>query len=154
MDEVLRLPLRVVVVVVLFTTIDKAGVWGVKAIMIDLSNIHVTSGGRSQPLAAMFSYHLVHTSPICRLPIVFNDSSFDGWCNTSFDWTRKEKQRMDGTDTEGPIQANAQHPPSPWRPCFSKDRNQCRNRSRYILSKNILSKVHEDWTKTVSLQKI
>ncbi|KAH3771603.1 hypothetical protein DPMN_172929 [Dreissena polymorpha] len=49
----------------------------------------------------MFSYHLVHTSPICQLPIVLNASSFDGGCNTSFDWTRKEKQQMDGTDTEG-----------------------------------------------------
>ncbi|KAH3845351.1 hypothetical protein DPMN_033864 [Dreissena polymorpha] len=34
-------------------------------------------------------------------PIVLNASSFDGGCNTTFDWTRKEKQRMDGTDTEG-----------------------------------------------------
>ncbi|KAH3885679.1 hypothetical protein DPMN_009674 [Dreissena polymorpha] len=49
----------------------------------------------------MFTYHLVHTSPICQLPIVLNASSFDGGCNTSFDWTRKEKPRMDGTDTEG-----------------------------------------------------
>ncbi|KAH3844527.1 hypothetical protein DPMN_086786 [Dreissena polymorpha] len=48
---------------------------------------------------AMFSYHLkLHTSPICQLPIVLNASSFDDWCNTSFDWTRKEKQRMDGTE--------------------------------------------------------
>ncbi|KAH3769828.1 hypothetical protein DPMN_171105 [Dreissena polymorpha] len=58
--------------------------------------------GTHPQLAAMFSYHLkFHTSPICQLPIVLNASSFDDWCNTSFDWTRKEKQRMDGTDTEG-----------------------------------------------------
>ena len=48
----------------------------------------------------MFSYHFVHTSPICQLPLVLNASSIDGWCNTYFDWSRKEKQRKDGTDTE------------------------------------------------------
>ncbi|KAH3898000.1 hypothetical protein DPMN_022196 [Dreissena polymorpha] len=66
-----------------------------------VSSKHWAQGPGPPQLAALFSNHLVHTSPICQLPIVINAPSFDGGCNTSFDWTRKEKQRMDGTDTEG-----------------------------------------------------